>query len=85
MQDRVCSRTGYRGLFAGACVRGAIGDGVLNCRLLSHLEVALLEMLSWKPGQRTTFLRGLCMDVWVTGERVRYLLLRPAWNLTSPQ
>lgn len=69
-------------------MRGAIGDGVLNCRLLSHLEVALLEMFvleTWSR-ERTTFFRGLCMDVWVTGERVRYLLLRPAHGiLTSPQ
>lgn len=62
---------------------------MLSFRLLSHLEIAVLGMfvLGTLSRERTTFFRGLCMDVWVTGERISYLLLlSPAHGvLTSPQ
>lgn len=50
---------------------------MLNFRLLRDLEVAVLGMFvleTWSR-ERTTFFRGLCMDVWVTGERVNCFLL----------
>lgn len=87
MQDRSLYLNWGWGLFSWClcvCLWCQWGRGVLNFGLLSHMEIAILGMFvleTWCR-ERTTFFGGLCMDVWVTGERVSYiLLLSPAHGI----